>query len=553
MDMRRIASVLLVLCGSVAAQDVGKIAGTVIDATTRQPIPKVHIGSVTGEPGSGAFVGVLTGPDGGYVLENVPAGLIRMTVNLEGYKFIADPPGRALGWRLSPGETARRDFVLHRRSRIYGHLTDRDSGKAIEGHAVIAMRMDARPGATAYLDFASTKKGDQFEIPELDAGLYYLQIETNAQPVFVFSDGEPEKPAPEKVYGQSWYPGVTRMDQAIPIRLGEGENRAVDIALAARETHSVSGMVEAPREMAGQPLTLMLQRSGYNGSVAAMKAPGSFRIDNLPPGSYRLDVLGGAPADSGTQNLRDYIISSANRDRGPAVNAVGSAEFEIGSHDIDHLKVTIGPYGGVAGEVKMLEEDGKLPAGFGVLLSPAGSWASDEIPPAPGAILMIRVSQVADGRFHPQGLMPGDYWPRANNLPPGYAVTQVLVGGLPSDGLVAVDTPETPITLVLTSRAGAVAGVVHDSDQNPVTGATVVLFPEPLTNRTDRARIVTQVSSKGGSFAFRDLAPGRYHAVALTDADAENEGTLDFLRKKAEGTETIEVAAGKTAAVELKR
>ncbi len=551
MDMPRLACLVL-LCAPLAAQNVGKITGTVIDATTRQPIPKVHVGSITGDPGSNAFVGVLTGPDGGYVLENVPAGLIRMTVNLDGYKFVADPPGRTPGWRLSPGETVRRDFVLHRRSRIYGRLTDRDSGKPIEGHAVIAMRTESRPGTTAYLDFAGSQKGDQFEISELDAGLYYLQIETNAQPAFVF-DEESEKPEPEKVYGQSWYPGVARMDQAIPIRLGEGDNREVDIALPARETHSVSGVIEAPREMAAQPLTLMLQRSGYNGVVAAMKKPGAFRIDNLPPGSYRLDVLGGAPASGGSQNLRDYIVSNANNlDRGPTVNAVGNAEFEIGSRDLDHLKIAIGPYAGVAGEVKMLEEDAKPPANFGVLLSPTGSWASNEIPPAPGAILMIRLSHVTGGKFHSEWLMPGDYWPRANGLPSGYAVTQVLTGGLPTDGLVAVETPETPITLVLTSHPGAIAGVVRDGDQNPVAAATVVLFPEPLTNRTDRARILTQNSAKDGSFAFRDLAPGRYHLVVLTDADAEIEGTLDFLRNKA-GAETIEVEGGKTAMVELKR
>ena len=203
----------------------------------------------------------------------------------------------------------------------------------------------------------------------------------------------------------------------------------------------------------------------------------------------------------------------------------------------------------------MLEEDAKIPAALSVLLVPFGP-AAGEVPPPPGTIMTNRVSPVTEGGFHQDWLLPGYYWPRANNLPEGYAVAQILAGGLPTDGLVPVDSPETPITVVLTSRPGAVAGVVRDSDQNAVPGSTVALFPEPLTDRTDRGRIQAQVSAKDGSFAFRDLPPGRYRAIVLTDADVEDvesEGSTAFLRRKAEGTEAIEIASGRTVTVELKR
>jgi Carboxypeptidase regulatory-like domain len=553
--MLRIDGILL-LCLPLAGQNVGRITGTVVDAATNQPIAKVHVGSVTGDPSSNTFVGTLTQADGGYTLENVSAGLVRITVNLEGYKVIADPPGRDPGFRLSADETVRRDYVLQRRGRIYGHLTDRETGEPITGHLVIATRTEVRPafpGQTAYVEFPASQKGAEFEIPELDGGLYYLKIESNAQPTFMFSEEASPKHSPEKVYGESWYPGVGRLELAMPIRLAEGESRAVDIALASRDTHSLSGVVRAPHEMAEQPLTLILQKNGFNGGVAAMPAPGGFRIDNLPSGSYRLYAFGGAPP-GGSSNLRDYVISLNNStNRPPAVNAVGSALFEIDDRDIDNFKVTIGPYAGVAGEVRMLEEDAKLPAAFGVLLVPAGPSSASEIPPPPGMIMTNRVSQVTAGRFHQDWLVPGDYWPRANNLPAGYAVAQILVGGLPTDGLVSVDSPQTPISIVLTSRPGAVAGVVRDSDQNVVPGSTVALFPDPLTDQTDRGRIRSQVSARDGSFVFRDLPPGRYRAIVLTDADVESEGSPALLRKKAEGTEAIEIAAGQTVTVELKR
>jgi Carboxypeptidase regulatory-like domain len=562
--MLRIAGILL-LCAPLAAQNVGRITGAVVDAATNQPIAKVHVGSVTDDdPSSNTFVGTLTQADGAYTLENVPAGLVRITVNMEGYKFVADPPGRETRFRLSAGETAAR-YVLHRRGRIFGHLTDRETGEPITGHLVIATRAEARqayPAQTAYLEFPASQKGAEFEIPELDAGIYYLKIESNAQPTFVFSEEASPKRPPEKVYGESWYPGVARLELAAPIRLAEGESRAVDIALASRDTHSLSGVVRAPHEMAEQPLTLILQKSGLNGSVAAMPAPGGFRIDNLPPGSYRLYVFGGAPPD-GSSNLRDYLIlrdyvisvnNSANRP--PAVNAVGSAQFEIVDRDIDNFNVTIGPYAGVAGEVRMLEKEAKLPAAFGVLLVPSVPSSTDESPPPPGAIMTNRVSPVTACGFHQDWLLPGYYWARTNNLPEGYAVAQILAGGLPTDGLMSVDSPQTPITVVLTSRPGAVAGVVRDSDQNAAPGSTVALFPEPLTDRTDRGRIQARVSAKDGSFAFRDLPPGRYRAIVLTDADVEDvesEGSMALLRRKAAGTETIEIDSGRTVTVELKR
>jgi Carboxypeptidase regulatory-like domain len=553
--MRRICGILL-LCAPLAAQNVGRITGTVLDSATNQPIAKVHVGSVTGDPGSNAFVGALTQADGTYTLENVPAGAVRITVNLEGYKFVADPPGRDAGFRLSAGETMRRDYVLHRRVRIYGHLRDRETGEPIEGHLVIATRMEARPaypGQPAYLEFPASQKGAEFEIPDLDSGLYYLKIESNAQPVFEFSGEASLKRPPEKVYGESWYPGVARRELAMPIRLAEGESRAIDIALASRDTHSISGAVEAPREMAEQPMTLILQKDGINGAVGAMPAPGEFRIDNLAPGSYRLYAIGGAPP-GGSSNLRDYAISVNNSaNRPPAVNAVGYAQFEIGDREIDNLKLVIGPYAGVAGEVRMLEEDEKVPAAFGVLLVPSWPSGAGEFPPPPGMVMTSRVAQVTAGGFHQDWLLPGHYWPRASNLPEGYAVAQILAGGARTDGLVQVDSPQTPITLVITSHPGVVAGVVRDSDQNAVPGSTVALFPEPLTDRTDRARIQGRISAKDGSFAFRDLPPGRYRAIVLTDGEMENEMSPAVLRKKAEGTETIELAAGQTVTVDLKR
>lgn len=550
------ATILLLACVPCAAQNVGRITGTVTDAATHQPVPKAHVGSVTGDPSSNTFVGALTGPDGVYTLENVPAGAIRITVNLDGYKFIPDPPGRQPGFPLAAGETLHRDYALHPQGRIYGRLIDRDSGKPITGHAVLALQMETRPGQTFYIEHAGEQKGSEFEISKLDPGVYYLQIEAGDEPTIVVPADAGPKPAPGKVYGKSWYPDASRLDLAVPVRLGEGESRAVDIALRARDTHSLSGVVEAPRELATQPLTLTLQRSGLAGTVAGMPAPGSFRIDNLSPGGYRLALLGGKPP-ADIQKFRDYILFMADSPTAakPAVNAVGDAVFDISDHDIENFKIALTPYASVAGEVRMLEPDAVPPSKFGIVLAPVSetSGPTNTDPPPPN-VVMIRVSPVTSGKFRQEWLHPGEYWPQFNNLPAGYAVAQILLGGgLPSDGTVSLSGPDTPLTIVLTSHPGAIAGVVRDSDQNPVSQATVVLFPDGLTAKTDRSRILTKSSGADGSFAFRDLAPGKYRAITLSEPDGERQGDVNYLREKAAGMDAIEVTGGQTVRVEVKR
>jgi hypothetical protein len=526
------------------AQSTGRIIGRVIDAATRQPIANVHVGSNTGGP-SGPFVGALTGPDGAYTLENVPAGAIQMIVNLNGYRLIAEPAERGASFRLAAGETIRRDFAMHPQGRIDGRLIDRDTGEVIIGHTVTAIEKETAPGRTYFIDHLGEQKGDEFSIAKLDPGDYVLQIDSKEEAAFVFPADATPKPAAKKCYGQSWYPDVARMDLAVPIHLGEGENRKVEISLHSRQTHSISGTLTAPHDLAEQPVTLALEATGLDGWVAVMPKPGTFRIDNLAPGSYRL-ALGGGKA-SNAKTYRDYLATQADRllfAGKPENEGVGDYVFEIADRDVDNFNVALLPYAGVSGEVTMLEKDAKLPPKFAVILMPAANSAN----------VMIRAMPVQDGRFHQEGLHPGEYWPQLINLPKGYAVAQVLFEGASAvNSTIAVNGTDTPLTVVLTSRPGAITGVVRDSEQNPAPGASVVLLPEPLADKVDPSAIRTQKSADDGSFTFVNLGPGRYRALVLTDADHEGQGDPNYLRQRAAGAEAIEVTGGQSVRVELKR
>jgi hypothetical protein len=528
------------------AQNTGTITGKVTDAATHQPVPGVHVSSTTGGPGSN-FVGSLTGVDGSYTLENVPAGAVHMILNLDGYKLLIDPPGRGASFPLGIGETLRRDFTMHPQARIYGRLIDRDTGKPITGHTVSAVLRESRPGITYVIDRSGEQKADRFNIGNLDPGDYLIEIDPDEQPAFVFPADASPKPAPKKVYGRAWYTDVPSIDSGVSIHLAEGESRNIEISLTSRETHSVSGTLTAPRELEGQPITLALDAGRpLEGWVTMMQAPGTFRIDNLAPGKYRLALTGGKPAN-GEHNLRDYtmaMLDAGGPGKVPAVNGVGDYAFEIGDSDIENYKIALLPYASVHGEFRMLEKDAQLPAKLGVFMAPTDLDTA----------IFIRAASVHDGQFRQDWLRPGDYWPELNGLPRGYAIAQILFdGATPLNTAMTLSTPDTPLIFVLTSRPGSVSGVVRDSNQDPVRGATVVLLPDPLPNKPDPETIKSQQSGDDGGFVFSDLAPGRYRAFVLTDADRARQGDPEYLRQRAAGAERIEATAGQAARVELKQ
>jgi hypothetical protein len=61
--------------------------------------------------------------------------------------------------------------------------------------------------------------------------------------------------------------------------------------------------------------------------------------------------------------------------------------------------------------------------------------------------------------------------------------------------------------------------VATKNDQMPVRGAWVALLPNPLPNRISPTTIRYANSGDGGTFIFKDVAPGMYQAVVLDGED----------------------------------
>jgi hypothetical protein len=570
--MLRPAMVLLVFAqGLLQAQITAKVTGKVTDALTHQPIQNVHVAGSIGSQ----YVGALTGPDGSYTLDDLPAGSLNLTVNLDGYRLIIWVSDKSAQIQVAPGDVVTRDFVLHPLGRIYGKLVDRDSGDPIEGHTVFAMRKEYLPGHVSFEGNAADEKRGEFNIRNLEPGDYLIAIDSANEATIAISSAAlstnpavttdaalstnpaaalstnpaaalstnpaAAAPSPKKYYGQRWYPDVPRSDMATLIHLAEGETRSVHISLQSRETHSLSGTVvvsgAAPREFVQQPVSFAFRPS--DSSVAAprpasqMPAPGPFRVDNIAPGTYWLAVTAGKPPN---QLTGDYLV-------------------EIADHDVDGFKAVLAPEAGVTGEFRMLEKDAKLPDKLRVFMVHVSGWLVIlEHGMLIGGNMPVLGAAAQAGKFRQDSIRPGEYWPVLAGLPEGYAVAQTLFeGSSPLHSTMSLSSPDTPLTFVLTARSGVVTAVVRDENQAPVRSASVVLLPDPLPDKPGPGVIRTGESGDNGALVFRDVAPGKYRAVVLSGPDLAYGSDAGYLREQAARVDGFEVRAGESVSLNLKR
>ncbi len=99
--MKKIVLILLFISINVFAQGKGKIAGTVVDAKTNDPLPGVNILL------KGTYYGAATDFNGKYVISGINPGTYTMQVSLIGYKTM-----EYTGLKVEPNKTLQIDVKL---------------------------------------------------------------------------------------------------------------------------------------------------------------------------------------------------------------------------------------------------------------------------------------------------------------------------------------------------------------------------------------------------------------------------------------------------------
>jgi hypothetical protein len=130
------------------------------------------------------------------------------------------------------------------------------------------------------------------------------------------------------------------------------------------------------------------------------------------------------------------------------------------------------------------------------------------------SVNLPNASAQPDGTFVLKGAPAGTYSVTVPNLPPGYYVKSMRIGGqdLLRSPLDVSSASGGEIEVVLAEGTGEVNGSVVDSQGRAVSGASVSLWA-----RATSSGIRTATTDQNGAFKFTNVAPGDYAVAAFEE------------------------------------
>jgi hypothetical protein len=532
------------------------IRGTVISATTGTPVRRATILAThvndQGQRGQPARTAT-TDDNGAFELRELPAG--RWTLRATKTGYVEQQFGQRSAFAttdpiaLADGQRFAADFRLSRGGAITGRVAD-EFGDPIAGANVTAMRFQTTPQGSRMTRTGTSVPSDDngaYRVYGLPPGQYYVSVNdpsaarvrvvlneatrdvVSLQATSLNLEGTVVTRQAATSYAPTYYPGTANLADAqrVTLRLGE-EQSGINLSLvpvrAARITGRVMNSSGAPLQAAVSLLNQMGQSYSPTGGRNGSGADGTFTLTNVPPGNYRLNVLG--------PNI------------GAAPPEVASMPVVVDGSDVLGLTITTGSGATIQGSV-VSDNAAKLPAArIRVTAMPADSSPATFTP---------RADVNANGTFELEGLL-GVYTLRFESLPSGWTIKSVTGNGVDVSDSAMEFRPADRISMrvELTDRVTQVTGTVR-SDRS-VSGATVVIFPDEPSRWTGTSRFVkTARLTADGQFTISGLPPHqRYLAVAVDYIEPNEPQTTDFLqRAKAAASVGFGLSAGEQRAVEL--
>jgi hypothetical protein len=255
----------------------GRISGWVVDDRTGEPISGAILHSLPQGPGTAATWGMiaLSAADGSFSMGMLPPAQILLSVRAEGYgdEIYDHQPGwsHADLIRVTSGGHVEDVTVRMRQGGLLaGHLYDAETGEPLHGFLVSIHLPDDDMSAAMPVD--ATAPDGSFSI-RLPSGTY-----------IVWAQSVPG-------YVQEYYRNSYDYEGATPLRVAAGgEVTGVDLFL--QQAGVISGVIyesDGSTPIPDAQVFAFPVGSGIGGG-AISEADGSFRIEGLPSGSYRVQV-----------------------------------------------------------------------------------------------------------------------------------------------------------------------------------------------------------------------------------------------------------------------
>jgi len=330
-------------------------------------------------------------------------------------------------------------------------------------------------------------------------------------PPFQVQDGRPF------FYPTTFHPSSLSVAAASVVTVASGEEKAgIDVSLRPVPARRVSGHVVGPDgPVAGIALRLIAADADPGMAMFGITAEtpqtvadgaGDFTLLGIAPGTYTLKVLRASEPTEPVLWAADSITVGADTD---LTNL--TVRLQSGAPIGGRLVVEgAGPAPAIAAIKSISIKPTPLPGTASSLMGMAG-WV---------------VHPDDSGRFMTGPMVPGPYLTAVSNLPAGWVLKSVTLGGQDAADKSFELTPNgiTDLVVTITDKISALIGTARDANGQPEPMATVAVFPSDKTlwappGMASR-RVQTTAPTRDGRYAFRGLPAGEYLVVA-TDWPAD--------------------------------
>jgi hypothetical protein len=271
------------------------VEGVVLNSVTGKPIPRVLV-QLSSYPSQA----VLTGPEGEFSFQNVPATSMRLTANKPGYLgprglmqpsstqvVLVGPETKRVVLKLAPEAIISGTVVNKNEEPMEGLQVEILGSKTVRGYPVISP-LGTLSGGYLSFDPIPTGADGSFRIPMLPAGKYYVAIKCQEKSKCSTQNSGKNKEHigyPPVTY----YPDVVDFDAATAIEISSGQHVTLSFLLKQVPVYSVSGTVNGVQafKFVNAPVLAdtrgqMVTQSEFNPNT------GAFAFEAVPDGSYKV-------------------------------------------------------------------------------------------------------------------------------------------------------------------------------------------------------------------------------------------------------------------------
>jgi hypothetical protein len=449
------------------------IAGTVVDAISGKPIAGARIaldraecvkycGSVTVTDGAGRFH-----------FDGLEAGPHELAAHRTGYLRASRTAPLTKGQHFDDLR-----IPLTPQAVVAGRVEDQDGFPVVR--AGIAVQARGPDGELVPSGNGETDDRGRFRVSGLPSGRYYLRVGPGMASYW------------DARYAECYYPAAAKFDDAEATEVSAGQERAgILIRLPRIGGVRVQGRVAIPAGFSfekGSPPGMILLMPADNdasgaGGLGPLAEDGSFALDGVPPGKYRLQAELPPPYSRGSARYTQ-------------------PNLEVGGADVTGIV---------------------LPVEKTTLLDLRGEFVFEPGTEHDGALIALvnpteRVPSFYNSEIHLEGVPPGRYHLEASTLQSHALAVSARLGDnwLPGGNLELKGPDPGRLTVTFTSAVAHLEGGIVDATGQPVSGRYALFRATHPALR----QVVVGTAQPNGRFSAV-LLPGDYRVWTAANVPAD--------------------------------